>query len=48
MAVALLGGLMTDLGPWYHGLQKPSWQPPDWLFGPAWTMIYRAGRDRRA
>ena len=19
---------------------KPSWQPPDWLFGPAWTLIY--------
>ncbi len=40
LAVALLGGLMTDIGPWYRGLQKPSLQPPDWAFGPAWTVIY--------
>lgn len=38
--VALLGGLMTDIGPWYQALQKPAWQPPDWLFGPAWTLIF--------
>lgn len=31
---------MTDLGPWYRDLHKPSWQPPDWLFGPAWTLIF--------
>lgn len=35
-----LGGLATDIGPWYFGLVKPAWQPPDWLFGPAWTTIY--------
>lgn len=35
-----LGGAATDIGPWYFGLQKPSWQPPDWLFGPVWTTIY--------
>jgi tryptophan-rich sensory protein len=40
MAVAGLGGLMTDLGPWYRDLVKPAWQPPDWLFGPAWTVIF--------
>ena len=34
------GALVTQLGPWYYGLQKPSWQPPDWLFGPAWTTIF--------
>lgn len=39
-AVALLGGLATDIGPWYRELAKPSWQPPDWLFGPAWTIIF--------
>jgi len=46
--------MMTDLGPWYAALRKPSWQPPDWLFGPAWTLIfalaaaagYRAWRAR--
>ena len=33
------GGLLTDIGPWYRDLKKPSWQPPDWSFGPAWTII---------
>jgi translocator protein len=40
VAVAVLGALMTDLGSWYVNLKKPSWQPPDWLFGPAWTLIF--------
>jgi translocator protein len=39
-AVAGLGALMTDLGPWYGSQYKPAWQPPDWLFGPAWTLIF--------
>lgn len=38
--VAVLGGTMTEIGPWYQELRKPSWQPPDWLFGPAWTVIF--------
>lgn len=38
--VALAGATMTDLGPWYQSLRKPPWQPPDWLFGPAWTVIF--------
>ena len=33
------GGALTTVGPWYYGLRKPSWQPPSWLFGPAWTVI---------
>jgi tryptophan-rich sensory protein len=40
LLVALLGGLATDIGPWYASLRKPAWQPPDWLFGPVWTTIY--------
>jgi len=39
-AVAALGALTTELGPWYYRLRKPEWQPPDWLFGPAWTLIF--------
>ncbi len=38
--VATLGGTLTDTGPWYQSLEKPPWQPPDWLFGPAWTTIF--------
>ena len=38
--VALLGGLATEIGEWYEGLNFPSWRPPNWLFGPAWTLIF--------
>ena len=38
--IAVLGGTLTDLGPWYQSLQQPGWKPPDMLFGPAWTLIY--------
>ncbi|MGZ3318875.1 MAG: TspO/MBR family protein, partial [Isosphaeraceae bacterium] len=34
------GALITDLGPWYYSLIVPAWKPPDWLFGPAWTLIF--------
>ena len=39
-AVGTLGALTTELSSWYFHLRKPSWQPPDWLFGPAWTLIF--------
>jgi translocator protein len=38
--VAGLGAVITELGPWYYSLTEPSWKPPDWLFGPAWTVIF--------
>jgi len=40
VAIAATGAALTNLGPWYFNLVKPSWQPPDWLFGPAWTLIF--------
>jgi tryptophan-rich sensory protein len=40
LLVAALGGAATDIGPWYQSLRKPTWQPPDWVFGPAWTAIF--------
>ena len=38
--VGILGGTITDLGPWYQGLEKPDWQPPGPAFGIIWTTIY--------
>lgn len=40
VAASGLGAAATDLGPWYYALAKPSWKPPDWLFGPVWTTIF--------
>ena len=38
--VATTGGLLTELGPWYLALKVPAWKPPDWAFGPIWTIIF--------
>jgi tryptophan-rich sensory protein len=40
LLVAVIGGTLTDLGPWYRVLHKPSWQPPDAAFGVIWTAIF--------
>ncbi len=38
-AVAVFGSRFAP-GEWYQALAKPVWTPPDWLFGPAWTLLY--------
>jgi benzodiazapine receptor len=38
--VALLGGTITNLGPWYEGLVKPAWTPPEMAFPIVWTAIF--------
>jgi tryptophan-rich sensory protein len=40
IVVAALGASATDISGWYVALQKSALTPPDWAFGPAWTVIY--------
>ncbi len=34
-----IGGLATVIEPWHRKLRKPAWNPPYWIFGPAWAVI---------
>ena len=33
-------GLTIRPGEWYQTLAKPPFTPPNWLFGPTWTVVY--------
>jgi tryptophan-rich sensory protein len=38
--VGFAGGILTEVGPWYEHLRFPPYRPPNWVFGPAWTLIF--------
>lgn len=41
-AAGAIGSFFTvpNADNWYAFLVKPSWSPPDWLFGPVWVTLY--------
>ncbi len=39
-----IGSMLTtpSIGGWYATLAKPAWSPPNWVFGPVWSLLYLA------
>lgn len=41
-ATGIISGLISSVqnNRWYDSIQRPSWNPPGYLFGPVWTILY--------
>ena len=43
LGIIVIGGVIGATNApdtWYRALEKPAWNPPDWVFGPVWTVLY--------
>ena len=42
LLIGMMGSFFTikEIPGWYAGLNKPFFSPPNWLFGPVWTLLY--------